>query len=1009
MVPIRLKVGGFLTFRDPQEVNFEELYDDGIFLISGPTGSGKTSLFDAISFALYGETPTTGRERARELRSHLIPANGIMEVEYEFMAGGRTYLVRRWQKGEGKAVSQRLVVDGDEENALTKISDIKDAVTDVLGLSADQFSKIVMLPQGEFQNFLTASSKDKSEILRKLFDTDHYARIRNLIKEKLVVILGKVNQAETVLDQEKRVSEKARQLLDPREIQETMETQYKDATTAKGELGNRLTFLRKEHQLQELRLQQAEKLNEELNNKEELKLLLAEDLKLEAKYKVDEELANQLNRIRPLSGSHDRLVRDGDSLARSRDKLAEYRRVLKEQEIAFADAERDKEKNPQRQDEIARLSSRITRIQETMGELKQLIELKSKEEEIQKALGRLSEKLQRSEKIQTEISILGKKAEEASQREIQLINNINEAKDQEREKQDQLNALKKLEELEAKWAGNRNEEVTAGKNLEESSHQQGVALKAYQDQKAAFERQGLAQFTHLIQEGEPCPLCGSEHHPSVYRMESAIPSENVQKQLQEVNAKQRRVTQLENDLQHLKETKVELEDSLKAFGEEHAALDLTLDRELLNLDRKELEQGIRKKTKELEICREEGRTSRADKRELEAEGKELEGVKTLHEEKKKELIIIGSKISDLADKAGHEDENSLTKEKAGAENVQITLRREIKTAETSFQKLSNEVIGLKTSIIKTEEDIERLTGEVTEQQALFQESLGKLSLSREEFLRLQKDLDQEEALRKEASKFFSRIKDRNTRLQIMEENLVGQTPQHLDAFKKMIEELSKAIKDTKQEEEAAIRWETSLESALKRIRQAVRELELHSIELETARKLDQTTGKGTTFENYVLGYYLDGVLSNATSRLNHMTAGRFSLVRQSKDSGDRRTIEGLDINVFDIYSNTERDVKTLSGGESFKASLSMALGLSDFIQETKTGIRLETIFIDEGFGTLDQESLDSAMETILDIKGQGRLVGIISHVEELKERIPSQLIVENNGAAGSTVRIRKLG
>ena len=146
---------------------------------------------------------------------------------------------------------------------------------------------------------------------------------------------------------------------------------------------------------------------------------------------------------------------------------------------------------------------------------------------------------------------------------------------------------------------------------------------------------------------------------------------------------------------------------------------------------------------------------------------------------------------------------------------------------------------------------------------------------------------------------------------------------------------------------------------------------------------------------------------NANVRLKAMTNKRFTLIRQAIDTDGKRSIEGLDINVFDTYSNTERDVKTLSGGESFKASLAMALGLSDFIQENKSGIRLDTIFIDEGFGTLDQESLDAAMETILEIQDMGRLVGIISHVEELKERIPTQIVVENKGAEGSFVRIVK--
>ena len=1007
MVPIRLKAEGFLSFRDPLEINFEELYEDGIFLISGPTGSGKTSLFDAISYALYGESPTTGREKAKDLRSHLIPADGAMEVEYEFLAGGRTYLVRRWQKGDGKVVNQRLVIEGDEENALTKVNDIKDAVGDVLGLTADQFCKIVMLPQGEFQSFLIASSKDKSEILRKLFDTEHYARIRFLIKDKLDSILGKVRNAETVLEQEKRVSDRAGKLIDPQEIQDLIEAEHKESAEEKKHLDTMLDLLRSEHRNQELLMKNGEKLNADLKKREELNRALTEDLKLEDQFKAAEKRADQLNRVRPLSVSYHRLVSDRESLSRLDDRQADYSRDLTEREKALAEAKADFEKNQDRQEEIARLSARITRIDEITTELDRLKGLKKDEEQSLKALQGLSVKLDRSENILAEIGDLRTKVEEGSRLEIHLTNLCNELKDQHREKLAQLKALKDYQDLKKKLEDNNVEQVSCSEDLGMNRKEHDAAKGLYQALKSDFEKQGLAQFTHLISEGEPCPLCGSNHHPTIFRSESAIEQKEVAAAEAEVSAKERRIIQLENKLEHLSEAKEEIEKKLKEFQEEHSSEDLALDPEGLTRSLEELKQETIQKGSELETCQKEGKASLELQEQLNGELKALEGVKTEHDQTKEGLSILRSRISDLVEKTGDQDEGSLKSEKKEAEDAIATGRQQIRRADAAFRNLSEEVTRLKANLTKTLEDIEELNVRIKDQKTSFQASLIKLTLSMEEFLNLEKDLDQEESLRKEARRFFARLEDARTRLKVMEENLAGQAPQDLEALKEQIRELSEKIEDTRQAQEAAIRRENSLHSALTRIRLAVRELEQHKVELETARKLDQTTGRGTTFENYVLGYYLDGVLLNANSRLRNMTAGRFSLVRQAKDSGDRRAIEGLDINVFDAYSNSQRDVKTLSGGESFKASLSMALGLSDFIQETKSGIRLETIFIDEGFGSLDQESLDSAMETILDIQGQGRLVGIISHVEELKERIPAQLIVENNGAAGSTVRIRK--
>lgn len=1007
MVPIRLKAEGFLTFRDPLEINFEALYEDGIFLISGPTGSGKTSLFDAISYALYGESPTSGRERARDLRSQLIADDAVMAVEYEFLARGRTYLVRRWQKGAGKVVNQRLVIDGEEENALTKVSDIRDAVADVLGLTADQFSKIVMLPQGEFQSFLIASSKDKSEILRKLFDTEHYARVRFLIKEKLDGILSRVRSAEAVLDQEKEISEAARGLIDPEEILARIESEHQEAAEEKERLDAALKTLRAELSLLELQQKQGEQLNAELKKKDELTRLVTEDLKEAERYQAMEQRAEQLNRIRPLSVSHRQLTGDRASKTRLEEKLAEYGRELGQAETKLAEASTDFSKNQERQETLAALAARIQRIEEILADLTRLQGLTEEEVRKARALEALRDKLMQAETMDSELQLLADKGQESSRLELSLTRRCQELKDLHRETEARLRALTEYQALEDRLTELKRNQTSLTGELEEDRGRQAAAEDALGELKNAFEKQGLAQFTHLVTDGEPCPLCGSSHHPTVYQLESAIDPAMIRAREAEVTAGQRRIIQREDRLENLSETEAETLDRLNAFQEAHGGEDLAYDPAALSKDLTDLSQEVLTKEQELKTCQAEGKAFQDRRNRLKTELTALEGIREKHDRTKEELTVIRSRIEDL--KARNEDQAAdfLKQEKAEAETTRASLKEAIGQADAAFRVFSEKVTRLRTARTKTLEDIRELESRIRRQEADFQASLTGLQLSTEEFLALEKDLPEEEALHKEARAFFLRLDEARTRLQVMEETLAGRTPWDLEALAEKIRELTAEIQEAAGRQEASIRRENSLQSALGRIRQAAKELTEHRSELETARKLDQTTGRGTTFENYVLGYYLDGVLLNANSRLRSMTAGRFSLVRQATDSGDRRAIEGLDINVFDTYSNTERDVKTLSGGESFKASLAMALGLSDFIQETKSGIRLETIFIDEGFGTLDQESLDTAMETILDIHGQGRLVGIISHVEELKERIPAQLIVQNNGAAGSTVKIAK--
>ncbi|NLB23380.1 MAG: SMC family ATPase, partial [Clostridium sp.] len=242
MIPIYLKMEGFLTFKNPTLINFEDFVDSGIFLVSGPTGSGKTSIFDAISYALYGKATGGGRE-AKELRSHLIGDDDEFSVEFKFRSGKDEYLINRWQKGQ-RAGKVRLVVNDDDENPITKVREINDKIFEVLGLNADQFCKIVMLPQGEFRNFLSSSSKEKSEILRKLFDTDHYAQIREMIRKRLGQILGQVKEAKTLIDSEKTISDAARQAEDPEEILSILKKEWQEKEKESQALKVQLDLLR---------------------------------------------------------------------------------------------------------------------------------------------------------------------------------------------------------------------------------------------------------------------------------------------------------------------------------------------------------------------------------------------------------------------------------------------------------------------------------------------------------------------------------------------------------------------------------------------------------------------------------------------------------------------------------------------------------------------------------------------------------------------------------------------
>lgn len=1006
MIPINLKVQGFLTFKNPIEIDFEVLNEDGIFLISGPTGAGKTSLFDAISFALYGVATTSGRNAAKDLRSHLIGADGDLNVEFTFQAGGHEYTVRRWQKGSGD-LKQRLVKDGGEQEALTKVTEIKNEITDALGLSADQFCKIVMLPQGEFRNFLVASSKEKSDILRKLFDTDHYARIRYLISEKLKGIYARFSQAETIINSEKLVSEQATRSLQPEEITAILAGEQAAACADCEAVREKLKSLRLSLDNLSLRLDAAGKLNKDLDEQAALEGLLGEALALEADFARDLAKADLLNKIRPVTEQDKARLATAANLLRKQSAKEALETALTASRADLEKAALARAQNPARQ---SRLMAIARETDQTAVLLEALAKLQTAQAEEAKTAARveaLRARIAERDRLTAHREALLITSESQTAQELALSSRWADLRAQYASLNQALRDMKSYQDKQASLA--------AKTQAREKTEQALTALKATEVQlgaqakelKEQFEKQGLAQFAHLVEPGKACPLCGSLDHPAPFTDDPTLSSARLKAAEGALRDTERQRIETASRLEHLSEEIRQLEEQLRAARAELPAQDLEADlagreAQLASV----LAEGTAK-AGELEALRADKDRLRLDREATEQALGSLQTVQAEYDRYNDELTRLRLTVSTLAVQTKGEDRPVLLSRQRALETEKAATEALIQQTEADFTALSQQVTELTTSHRKTGEDVSELTAVLAEQEDLFTQSLASLELSRAEFGDLARDLPNEPALRKGALEFFRNLDGTRARAELMRAKLQGRTKTDLSLLEAQIATGRDEVEATQTQYDGLIRREAQLANALTKIRAAAELHARYSRELEVARKLDGTTGKGTTFENYVLGYYLEGVLANANVRLKNMTNGRFTLVRQAIDQDGRRSIEGLDINVYDTYSNSQRDVKTLSGGESFKASLAMALGLSDFIQENRSGIRLDTIFIDEGFGTLDQESLDSAMETILEIQDLGRLVGIISHVEELKERIPTQLVVENRGAEGSSVRIVK--
>ena len=1005
MIPMHLKMEGFLTFKNPTYINFEDFTDTGIFLVSGPTGSGKTSIFDAISYALYGKATGGGRE-AKELRSHLIADDDEFSVEFKFRSGSNEYLINRWQMGQ-RAGKVRLVVNGDDENPITKVREINDKIFEVLGLDADQFCKIVMLPQGEFRNFLASSSKDKSEILRKLFNTDHYAQIREMIRKRLGHILGQVKEAKTLIDSEKTISEAARLAEDPEEILAILKQEWQEKETESQAFKLELDLLRKKTNNLLLEISEGKQVNADLEEAASLAEKIKQAEEKEADFQKDLIKSLQLNEIRPIKVSRDSLLRNKINQENLQTQGSDLKIKLEESQIQLKEASEQQALNPERQLRVTEISAEIQQIEKSLADLKLLqtieIQFKKAEERVQE----LKQQVEEHQKWIEKRDELVEKLEKTSQAELLKTQEVNDLRDQYqglREIQKQATAWQKLKEDQAQSEQNLKH---CQAQIESLKIEAKTAQDHYESLWSEFSKQGLAQYANSLADGEACPLCGSFDHPLPFAENPDLDQRVVdQAETAYRNLANALVKETNNEEHFKKEIQGKIEE-IKRLEADNSLADLTANQEQLQDQIKELEQtGVdqKKDLDQLKIKKKELEDLRSQ---ANVNINKLAGVAKEYDEAKDDLTGFKIRLEDLNKATQNMNQEQLKVDFKNRQEEKAQLNETIKAVQSSFQ-LADQLVTRQTSTLESlTNQFKDLSEEILRQELSFNESLKELDLSFEEYLDLEKDLDLEKQLKEAAEKFFKELEANRANHKLMVVKLKDKTAINLESLENEVENLKAQEQVVAKKSEDCIRKETGLKNAVTKTTAALAKYKEWEDKRVVASRLDLTTGKGTTFENYVLGYYLDGVLINANQRLRKMTSNRFYLIRQVEDSGDRRAIEGLNLNVFDTYSNTERDVKTLSGGEGFKASLALALGLSDFIQENRSGIRLDTIFIDEGFGTLDQESLDSAMETILELHGLGRLVGIISHVEELKERIPTQIVVENQREQGSVVKIIK--
>ncbi|MCP4130284.1 MAG: AAA family ATPase [bacterium] len=989
MRPHTITMEAFGPFPDKQFIDFDS-YND-FFLVTGPTGAGKSTIFDAIMFALYGQLP--GTRDPKSVVSSYVENKVTPSVELVFSFKGKRYKIvripahrRLAKKGEKRLVDEDMSVEfyedsNDEWFPITgKPSEINNRITRLIHLSADEFAKIVILPQGEFQKFLIADTKDKRALLEKIFPIDEHEKIAQLMKDKAK---GKQDELKLRTDEQKNL----RKEFDP----DTYEEDHKKLLEELKNSTRRYEEGKKEFERLTRELTRAESIEEQFVEFDTLEkqLKILDSQKQEFKEKQEKlSLARRAKEIQPFVGKY--TERQKEIEKEEQNKASSEKRLLKE-EALYKEAEKESRNIPELEEKTRKHMEELGRLEALLPKEK---ELKKKEEALEKAQARYTAMIDAFGKKKSESQSLDETVEK-----LKTAIKEDEARSSEYETVvDELARITRVYREAQKISGLGKEKgdiaVKIKEVLKELSHAEKSLRVNIKQEEQLIAKKEAAQAANLaagLESGKPCPVCGSTEHPVPANVDAEEFTDE-----EKLRAAARNIKNTEKEISKWKERHKNFEDRIKRCDEEIAAL--TSEETLTEAAAQAKKKGTEKKKQELEGIKNRLRKQRT---ELDAlEKKQKEEAATLKEWQDKmsafelkqktleaEVEFIGKELKDTPDIGGSIGQLNRTIE---------TNRKTIETIQSRLNKSARNVEGITQSLRTIAKNLE----EQNKRLDLSREEMEK-HLAASDFPSAKKAAlyflpDAEiKALDTAIQEYFNSRLSLESRFKSVTEKIDKTERPNIEVIKQEKEQKGKEFDLSEREKNDTGNRIKDLEKIKKSYDGLSEKIEQLMTESDTLVKLSNDLNgknrKNLNFQGYVLGAYLREVTRFASKRLQLMSDDRYTLhVTEEITHGNREA--GLDLDVFDSHTGQQRSVKTLSGGEKFLASISLALGLSDVIQARSGEIELDAIFIDEGFGSLDDTALDRALTILDDIRGN-RMVGIISHVNELKRRIPSQVKV----------------
>jgi len=1027
------------------ELNFEALKGQGLFLITGDTGAGKTTIFDAIAFALFGEASGSVRG-ADTFRSDFAKGTSKTFVEYTFEQKGKRYVINRnpryvrpKKSGEGTTTENaEAVLTLPNDEVITGYKEVSNQVVDLLGITSKQFKQIAMIAQGEFLQLLLADSKERGEVFRRVFNTELYQNVQRTLKNKELEAKKSCENSERSIlqyisgihcppgEEGERLKEKitTATIHSAADILEDLQELNLEDTKEQKAVKNRLEELNRSIEEQVNLILRGKSINKIFADlaavNQKLEELLKDSKTMELK-EIEIKSAEAVRyQIMPLE---ENVIREKNSESRIclaiEKRKEEVERLSEEYGIASSEYKRQQDKEP----EIEHLTSEKNRLQSQLPQYLLVREQKHNIVKLSDEIKLLTEKysnlLKQKEEHEESKNVLKEELEGLKDAEILLI-----ARQQERDKlSNQEQGLKQVYAREKESVRLYEHYMELFNQYKQLESDYTVLSTEYLEKETAFFREQAGILAQNLVDGEACPVCGSKSHPRKAVLSHEAPSEALLVTLKKELEKKRSllhkageeiaVKQKEQDKNEevLMEKWVEyLPDQV--FAKEHTervkviieAFTICKNcKEAAETACQELSQKKERKTacqellETLEIALQEGNDLMAVVEEKQRHlVTELAAVKGAYENASKAFQYTEEEARKKIDTWDREL-TSLKEALKGVQEACLKLGQELKTKEALLESQKAE----KVEIVKRKE----------EALLLYQEKRAVLGfLTEEDYQKAKRSEDEINEIKESLNCYQEELRTVRQESQRLTKEATGQTLQDiaiLEEHKIELEEEKKRINEDIEVVTTRLSMNVSVADHLKKAVKAASSLQKEYLLLSRLSKTanGELAGKQKiAFEQYVQTFYFKQILAEANKRLKIMTNNRFELFCR-EEGMDLRSQSGLEIDVLDHYTGKQRPVKSLSGGEAFKASLSMALGLSDVIQRYAGGVEMNTLFIDEGFGALDSESLEQAIQTLHTLADRNRLVGIISHVSELKERIDRQIKIEKS-SMGSIIQMQ---